>query len=97
MTNSSSEVKPTLRILGAVSSTLIFLVGWVMVVDFALREWHLIQMGIRFQLVALAIAYPLPWLTLVFQRFANRRIVSVCYVILLMTIMLLLQFVPRAS
>jgi hypothetical protein len=89
-------MKPALRVFGAVSSTLIFLVGWVMVVGFALREWQLIRTEIRFQLVALAIAYPLPWLTLVFQRFANRRIVSVCYVILLMTIMLLLQFVPRA-
>ena len=95
--NMNPESKPAMKVFGVVSSTLMFLIGWVMVVGLAFREWHLVRSEIQFQLVALTIAYPLPWLTLVFQRFANRRIVSVCYVILLMAIMLLLQLVPRAS
>ena len=82
-----------MKSFGLLAVTVVFLSGWVIVISFAFREWHVVSTLSKFATLVLAITYPLPWLRMAMEKFINWKITCLSYVILLNSVwlMLLLQ------
>ena len=67
---SQPKVTPTpfAKISIFVVVTLLFLVGWALLLISVNRHWQALPVETRFSLIALIVLYPMPWVNYVFQE-----------------------------
>lgn len=75
-------MSPKLKYFYVLGVTVMFLLGWSLVLGFTLREWQTASSLIRTGMVALVISYPLPWLRFVKDRFTSLQFALLSYVAL---------------
>jgi hypothetical protein len=83
-------VNSQLKLVGSVCVTLMLVLGWMTVIGLTYREWHVFTGPARLSALGLVISFPLPWVGMVKEKFANWRMGLLCYVALINALWLFL-------
>jgi hypothetical protein len=70
--------------------TVMFILGWVTVLGFTLREWHAERWQIQTSMAGLVISYPLSWISFAKDNFVSWQMAFASYVALLNALLLIL-------